>query len=80
MGKRFIFRREVAEVRWELGGFDFSFADLVRLSGLSVNVLQQRLMAGWALERAVTTPVRRMHVDRVLWIGPVVERERRVYL
>lgn len=80
MGKRVILRREVSQVRWELGGLDFSFADLVRLSGLSENVLQQRLMAGWALELAVTTPVRRMHIDRVLWTGPVVERERRVYL
>lgn len=80
MGNRVTVRREIEAARWELGGFDFSFDDLVRLSGLSVNVLQQRLMAGWDLERAVTAPPRRSQWAKVRWIGPVWEREGRIYI
>jgi len=44
-------------MRWECGGFDFSFDDLVRLSGIPEYTLQLRLMTAMPVLRACTQPV-----------------------
>lgn len=75
--------REMQQALWQLGGIDFTFDELVRLSGVSACALKFRLREGWDLERAVTTPVRRyrrVDPNKVRWIGPVWAREGRVYL